>query len=389
MCDNFGSRMKHPSAAALTARFGHVRAALARERLDALVLVHLPNVQYLTGFGGSAAILVVGEQGARFITDGRYTTEARETLIPGCPGLELVAVDPSYDETLARVLESHHRGARVGIEASHMTVGRHGWLTARLAGACELVPVDRVVEAVRLVKDAFELEVFREAAAMLDDVVHDVFAVARAGQREIELAAEIDYRIKRRGFSKTSFDTIVASGPNAALPHARPGERALEPGDLVVLDFGGVHRGYCVDLTRTVSVGDAGDAARQMFAAVEAAHAAAIARVRAGVLASEVDDAARRALEAQGLGPAFSHSTGHGLGLEIHEEPRVGPVRPGTGAQQMSRDERLAAGMVITIEPGVYVPGRGGVRIEDDVLVTDEGCVVLTQAPRGLYVVRR
>ncbi len=381
--------MKHPSADALAARFAHVQAALVRERLDALVLVHLPNVQYLTGFGGSAAILVVSGGVSRFITDGRYTTEVRESVLPGCPGLELVGVDPSYDETLARVLEAHHRGARVGIEGSHLTVSRHGWLAGRLGGAVELVAVDRVVEACRLVKDAFEIEIFREAAAMLDDVVHDVFAVARAGQREIELAAEIDYRIKRRGFSKTSFDTIVASGPHAALPHARPGDRALEHGDLVVLDFGGVHRGYCVDLTRTVSVGEPTAAARRLYAAVEAAHAAGIARVRAGVLASEVDDAARRVLEGEGLGAAFSHSTGHGLGLEIHEEPRVGPVRPGTGAQQMSRDERLAPGMVITIEPGVYVPGEGGVRIEDDVLVTGDGCVVLTQAPRELYVVRR
>jgi Xaa-Pro aminopeptidase len=216
-----------------------------------------------------------------------------------------------------------------------------------------------------------------------------VFAVVREGQRELELAAEIDYRLKRRGFARPSFDTIVASGPNAALPHARPGERALQAGDLVVLDFGGVLDGYCVDLTRTVCIDPPSDESRRIYAAVTEAQWASIGRVRPGVLASDVDDAARRVLEARGFGTMFPHSTGHGLGLEIHEEPRVGPIRAGTGAQQMTRDERLAAGMVMTIEPGAYVPGVGGVRIEDDVLVTGEGCVVLTQAPRELFVVRR
>ncbi len=383
--------MRCPPPDALRARLGQIRAALERECLDALVLVHLPNVHYLTGFGGTAAIVVLTGEGLRFITDGRYTSEVRETLAPGCPGLELVPVEPTYDETLARLLEGLP-GRRVGVEASHMTVGRFTWLANRLSSVpdpCQLVAVDRLVEEARITKDAFELEVFGRAARMLDEVVQDVFAAVRAGQRELELAAEIDYRLKRRGFSRSAFDTIVASGPNSALPHARPGERVLQAGDPVVLDFGGVLDGYCVDLTRTVSIGEPGDGFRRLYTAVTEAHGAAIAKVRGGALASEVDEAARRTLESRGLGPAFSHSTGHGLGLEIHEEPRIGPVRPGTGAQQMARDERLRPGMVVTIEPGVYVPGEGGVRLEDDVLVTEDGCIVLTQAPRELYVVRR
>jgi Xaa-Pro aminopeptidase len=383
--------MRYPSTDALRARCRRVRETIRQECLDALVLVHLPNVRYLTAFGGSSAILVVTPDRLLFVTDGRYATEVEQSLQPNHPDLDLVPVDPSYDETLARILD-RLPGGRVGIEAGYMTVGRFTWLTKRLPtarGACQMVPVDRIVEAARLVKDDFEQSVFHDAAAMLDDVVHDVFAVVREGQRECELAAEIDYRLRRRGFERPSFDTIVASGPNAALPHARPGERVLHAGDLVVLDFGGVLNGYCVDLTRTVCLGPPSDECHRIYMAVAEAQLASIGRVRSGVLASDVDDAARRVLEAHGFGAMFPHSTGHGLGLEIHEEPRVGPIRAGTGAQQMTRDERLTAGMVMTIEPGAYVPGVGGVRIEDDVLVTDEGCVVLTQAPRELFVVRR
>lgn len=383
--------MRHPTTDDLRARHGRVRAALAHDRLDALVLVHLPNVRYLTGFDGSAAVVVLTPDRLVFVTDGRYLTHVQQSIEPNCPGLSLVPVEPSYDETLARVLEGLP-AARIGVEAGHMTVGRYAWLTERLGGgspARELVPVDRVVEAARLVKDAFEQAVFREAAALLDAVVHDVFAAIRGGQRELELAAEIDYRLKRRGFERPSFDTIVASGPNSALPHAVPGDRVLAAGDLVVLDFGGVLDGYCVDLSRTASIGDPSEEAVRIFSAVDEAQRASIARVGPGVLASDVDDAARRVLEARGFGARFPHSTGHGLGIEIHEEPRLGPIRAGTGAQQMSRDEPLAPGMVVTIEPGAYVPGVGGVRIEDDVLVTREGSVVLTQAPRELFVVRR
>lgn len=383
--------MPYPSPDALIARHGHVRAALGREGLDALVLTHLPNVRYLTGFGGSAAFAVVGRDEVVFATDARYADEVARTVLPRCPGLRFVAVDPSYDEALAGVLGGLP-GARVGVEAGHLAVGRFRWLETRLnqlPNACTLVPVDRLVESVRIVKDAGEIGVFRAAAARLDEVVHDVLASARAGETEADLAADIDCLLRRRGFERPAFDTIVASGPQAALPHARPGSRRLTPGDLVILDFGGVLDGYCVDISRTIVIGDAGEEASAWYAAVADAQDAALAAVGPGVLASDVDAAARAVLEARGLGAQFLHATGHGLGLEVHEEPRLGPIRPGTGTPAMTRDERLAPGMVITIEPGVYVPARGGVRLEDDVLVTDSGCVVLTQAPRELYRVKR
>jgi Xaa-Pro aminopeptidase len=196
-----------------------------------------------------------------------------------------------------------------------------------------------------------------------------------AGRSEREIAADIDTALRRAGFERPAFETIVASGPNSALPHARPTGRALEPGEGVVLDFGGVYDGYCVDITRTLQTGPTSAGFRRIFAAVAEAHAAALAAVRPGVLTSEIDAAARAVLGRHGLGEAFGHGTGHGLGLEVHEEPRI------TNAAAANPDVVVEPGMVFTIEPGAYVPGVGGVRIEDDVLVLEAGAEVLTDVP--------
>ncbi len=365
---------------------------MAAAGVDALILLHLPNVRYVTGFTGSTAIVVLTPEELVFITDGRYTTTIDTVVGPNCPGLRLVKVDPTYDATLARVLRESGAGP-VGFESAHMTVKRFEWLRSALgdaggAGGPRLIPVDRVVEALRVVKDAAEQETFRKAGALLDAVAADVLNTVRAGWRESDLAAEIDYKLRRGGFEKPSFDTIVASGPHAALPHARPDDRVLASGDLVVLDFGGVYDGYCVDLTRTVCVGEPSPEARRLYAAVAEAQLAGVSAVRPGAPVTDVDEAARGVLERHGLGPAFSHATGHGLGLEIHEEPRVGPRRADIpGVPPAGTDLMLAPGVVITVEPGAYVPGLGGVRIEDDVLVTGEGVEWLTRVPRELRVV--
>jgi len=200
----------------------------------------------------------------------------------------------------------------------------------------------------------------------------------RAGTVERHVAGVIEAAMRDAGYERTAFDTIVASGPHSAMPHYRAGGRVLTPGDLVVLDFGGVLDGYCCDLTRTVSIGEPSRAARQLYDAVRDAHAAAVAAVRPGIDASDVDAAARNVLTSRGLGEAFGHGTGHGLGLDVHEEPRVG--KPRADLPSIT----LAAGMVFTIEPGAYLAGFGGVRIEDDVLVTETGCDVLTHVPREL-----
>lgn len=376
----------------LQARHVRARASMAAAGVDALILLHLPNVRYLTGFTGSTAIVVLTPAELVFITDGRYTTTIETVVGPRCPGLRLVTVDPTYDATLARILRESGTGP-VGFESAHMTVKRFDWLRSALgdaAGAARppLTPVDRVIEALRIVKDAAEQETFRQAGALLDAVAADVLTTARAGLRESDLAAEIDYKLRRGGFEKPSFDTIVASGPHAAMPHARPDDRVLASGDLVVLDFGGVYDGYCVDLTRTVCVGEPSPEARRLYAVVAEAQLAGVGAVRPGAPVTDVDEAARGVLERHGFGPAFSHATGHGLGLEIHEEPRVGPRRADIpGVPPAGTDLILEPGVVITVEPGAYVPGLGGVRIEDDVLVTRDGVEWLTRVPRELRVV--
>ena len=370
-------------------RLVRARAALRGWRLDALVVSHLPNIRYLTGFTGSAGLLVIGTAESTLIIDFRYATAAR-ALIASQPDLaahlRLLVSANGFDETLVEVLKGG--GARrIGIEGAHMPVGRFNRLSSSLAAAAPtplqspdacpaLVPTERAIESWRMVKDAGEIAILREAGRRIGGLVPEVLALARAGRAEVEVAGDIDQALRRAGFERPAFETIVASGPNSALPHARPTERTLREGDGVVLDFGGVYDGYCVDLTRTLQLGDAGPEFRRLFAAVAEAQQAAISAVRPGTLASAVDGEARRALGRYNLAEAFGHATGHGLGLEVHEDPRVG--KPANGLP----DTVLEPGMVVTIEPGAYVEGVGGVRIEDDVLVTDRGCEVLT-AGRG------
>jgi Xaa-Pro aminopeptidase len=357
---------------------------MVERSLDALVVTSLPNVLYLTNFEGSSAIAVLTADRLIFITDFRYVSALSDTrgAAEECPGLELITVAGSYDATLATVL-SAMGSARVGFEAPHLSVSRHAWLQTTLGGvhaAPKLIPTEAIVERARVRKDGYELTVLREAARRLSVVAADVFGEIRRGRTEREIALAVDWRIRRAGFDRTSFETIVASGPNAALPHARPSERRLIEGDLVVLDFGGVYDSYCVDLTRTVSVGPASARTRDVYGAVLRAHDLAIAAVWPGQSRFAIDAAARQALGREGLAEAFGHGTGHGLGIEIHEDPRIVGRRPDVD----HGEEALAAGMVFTIEPGAYLPGWGGVRIEDDVLVTDKGVELLTHVTTEL-----
>ncbi len=370
--------MSHAPSDALDARHRTVRQGCRAAKLDALVVTSLPNVTYLSNFTGSAAIVVITADRFFFVTDFRYLTAVTESqrTASACPSLELVRVAGSYDVTLATLLKSMP-DARVGFEAAHLTVSRHDWLAAALADtSVALVPALGIVEQARIRKDGYERRTLETAAAMLAELVPDAIAEVRPGRSERETAFGIDARIHRAGFERTAFETIVAAGPNGALPHAHPGERTIREGDLVVLDFGGVYDSYCVDLTRTVSVGAADSRTRDVYSAVLAAHDRAIQAVRPGASRFAVDAAARDELTRRGFGDAFGHGTGHGLGIEVHEEPRVGQRRPDVDTSE----EALAPDMVFTIEPGVYLPDWGGVRIEDDVLVTGDGVKVLTNA---------
>jgi len=362
-------------------RLGALHLSSHDEGLAGTVVSNPTNLRYLVGFAGSTALLVAADAGDWLVTDGRYDAAVREAVAAErMAPVQVERVELRYDLTLAGLIA--RLGLRqVGFDAGHVTVATlETWRRATSTAGVDWRATEGVVERLRLVKDEQEIAVFRRAGPALADVARHLGLWVRAGRTEREVAKDIDAAIERAGFSGPAFPTIVASGPNSALPHARPGDRRLAAGDLVVLDFGGVLDGYCVDLTRMAGIRPVGSNAAAIVTAVQSAHRAALGAVRPGVQGVEVDRAARAALEALGLGPAFLHGTGHGLGLEVHEAPRLS--RTGTGAA-----DRLDAGTVCTIEPGAYVEGLGGARLEDDVLVTAAGYEVLTEAPRDLLVV--
>jgi Xaa-Pro aminopeptidase len=361
---------------------------MSEQSLDALVITALPNVLYLTNFGGSSGIVVLTADRLLFITDFRYVAQIADTrgTPHECPGLDLVSVESSYDVTLAEQLGAI-AAPRVGFEAANLSVARHRWLSNALSAKTpipELIATEGLVERARVRKDLHEVAVLREAARRLSTVATAMVDDVRAGRSEREVAMAIDWRIRDAGFERSAFETIVASGPNAALPHARPGERKLAEGDLVVLDFGGVYDSYCVDLTRTVALGRASARAREVYDAVLTAHDLAIAAVKPGISRFAVDGAARESLARAGMAEAFGHGTGHGLGIEVHEEPRISRRRHGVDADVAGDQDLVTPGMVFTIEPGAYFPGWSGVRIEDDVLVTDDGVELLTRVTTDL-----
>ena len=365
----------------LHARFTAVKAALAARHVDALLVTSLPNIAYLTGFFASAGAAVVTREHLVLIGDGRYA-DALALRARECAFLQtrLLPTGAGYDETIIDVLASL-RGARVGVEAPHLPLSRYNFVVRALIASGwpePLVPLDGMVEACRVRKDRWEMERLRDGAARLSDVAKCILPKALAGRTESDVAADIESELRRAGFERPAFDTIVASGPNAARPHARASGRRIEPGELVVLDFGGVLDGYCTDLTRTVIAGGGGERERRLIEQVIDAQAAAFAAVRPGGPPEAVDAAARNFLTRHGVGDAFTHGTGHGLGLEVHEAPRLSPARP------THAEPPLAAGMVMTLEPGAYFSGWGGVRIEDDVLVTKDGAEWLTDVPRTL-----
>ena len=362
------------------ARHARLRENLRAESLDALIVTSLPNIAYLTGLFASAAVVVVAHDRVVLIVDGRYaaTAKARQQQLLGAIDVVTVPASGSYDETVATVVGTFANG-RVGFDDSHMTVRQHRDLLSRVGAIdskIEMTAATGMVERCRVVKDAWELQTLRDAGGRLSDAAKCIIPKALAGQLERQVAAGIDAELRRVGFEKPAFDTIVAAGPNSAVPHYRAGHRSLKTGDLVILDFGGMLNGYAVDMTRTVVVGGVRPRQRRLLEHVAAAQAAAFAAIAIGRAATDIDGAARGVLAREGLGDAFSHGTGHGLGLEVHERPRLAKYRPELPA------EPLAAGMVFTLEPGAYLEGWGGARIEDDVVVTGGGPEWLTDAPR-------
>jgi len=344
----------------------------------ALIVSTPTNLLYLCGFAGSQGVLVLSANARWLMLDGRYEQATREAVAAGEVGpVEVKPVPSRFDQALADACASLPAG-EIAFEGDHVTVSTlTGWQTAIPGRA--FAATSGLIEKLRIVKDAYELHAIRRACGLTSDVARHLASWVAEGRTERQVASDIDAALARAGCTSLAFPTIVASGPNSAHPHARPTDRRLTKGDLVVLDFGGVLDGYCGDLTRMAGVGQIEANARSLVDAVRSAQAAAIAAVRAGSLGSDVDAAARQVLTSKGLGDAFVHATGHGLGLDVHEAPRLG--------RDTASPVRLDAGMVCTIEPGAYVEGLGGARLEDDVLVTAEGCEVLTEAPIELLIV--
>ena len=368
-----------------------LRELLAKTRFDVLLVSHLPNIRYLCGFTGSAGFLLVEESASTFFTDVRYDTQAHDEVKAAKVVVARKSVLPSIAEWLSK-RRKRARDHNLAIEAEHCTVADKKRLKDLLPAGARLRDAAAVVERLRMVKDADELERIRAAVqlgAQLFDRALQVLrhglnkdglskhGVSNNGVTEVEVAAEMELAARQAGAEQMSFETIVASGPRSALPHGRASDQPIKPGAFVVCDFGVILRGYCSDQTRTVWAGDVPKEARDVYEAVREAQLAAVEAVRPGTSVGEIDAAARKVLRKAGLGRYFTHSTGHGVGLEIHEAPRVAA----------GQKEVLQPGMVITIEPGVYFPGKWGVRIEDMVAVTASGCEVLTPTSKDFLAV--
>ncbi|MFH1080689.1 MAG: Xaa-Pro peptidase family protein [Pseudomonadota bacterium] len=351
-------------------RLQRIRERLPLWSVQALLFLDMKNIRYLTGFTGSDGALYVGPDCRVLLVDGRYITQARGEA----GGFEVHQYQNKMDG-LVDVISRH--GCRiVGFEAETMTVATWTAVKERLPGLT-FRPLQEELETLRAVKDEEEIARIREAAVIASQALHVVLERVKPGMTEREIAADLDDAIRRGGAQEVSFPTIVASGANSALPHARPQDRMVRPGDLLTIDFGAVFEGYHSDETCTFALGRADAKQEQVYQVVKEAHDRAIRAVRAGVSCQAIDSAARSWIEAQGLSKAFTHGTGHGVGLDVHEYPRLAPQSQAV----------LEAGMVVTVEPGVYLPDLWGVRIEDLVVVRRDGCAMLSKISKEFSII--
>jgi Xaa-Pro aminopeptidase len=362
---------------AVTGRLAALRGLFDEHEIDALVVTTLANIRYLTGFSGSAGVLTVTRDAALLTTDGRYRTQSAEQLekAGAAAQVEITIGSVSAQRDAAQKILDTPDVRRVGLEADNITwSGQRVW--ADLVHAERLVATSNAVEALRERKDAAEIARMERAAAIADAALFDTLPLMSQGVSEEHFALELDTAMRRRGAESTAFDTIVAAGENSAKPHHRPGGRRIEQGDPVVVDFGATFEGYRSDMTRTFCVGTdpEGELAR-IFEVVRTSQAAGAQAVRPGISAKEVDDVCRRVIAEAGWAERFEHGTGHGVGLDIHEAPTVSQL--GTAI--------LAPGFVVTVEPGVYVPGHGGVRVEDTLVVTEDGARPLTRFTKDIH----
>ena len=354
------------------ARQERLRALMESRGVPFILVTHLPNIRYLTGFTGSAGILLVGPRAGNLWVDPRYTLQAREQA----EGIEVIEEKQGILKGAAIWLKKN--GVRAAtFEASTLTYAQFDQIRKEAGEILHLKPAGDLIEELRIVKDRGEIEAIRRAGKVTAEVFTELLPQIRPGLVEQDLAAEIEFRMRKKGAEGAAFETIVASGPRSAYPHARPSSKALQECELVIFDLGAILSGYAADMTRTVYLGEPTRRVRSLYSAVLKSQEGAIRSVQDSTPTGEVDSAARRILAKHGLVRYFTHSTGHGVGLEIHERPRLGK----------GETTCLRSGSVVTVEPGVYLEGFGGIRIEDTVLVGPDGPEVLTPASKECWVI--
>ncbi|WP_439644829.1 M24 family metallopeptidase [Aneurinibacillus tyrosinisolvens] len=354
----------------MTAKINAIRKQLDAHNIDGLLVTNAYNRRYTTGFTGSSGYCLITEQGAELITDFRYVEQAAQQA----EGFDVIRHEADIVETVAARVKQYGV-KKLGFEKNHVTYALFERLEA-LNPNVELVPVSSIIEELRLLKTPDEVAIIKEAAAIADNTFTHILSFIKPGMTELQVANEMEFHMRSQGASSSSFDTIVASGLRSALPHGVASEKAIEKGDMITLDFGAYYKGYCSDITRTIAVGEPGDKLKEIYNVVLKAQLNGVQHMKAGLTGIQADALTRDIIKEAGYGEYFGHSTGHGIGLEVHEGP----------ALSMRGNQILAPGMMVTVEPGIYIEGTGGVRIEDDVLITEDGCEIITKSPKELIV---
>ncbi|MEN6461958.1 MAG: Xaa-Pro peptidase family protein [Syntrophomonas sp.] len=345
-----------------------LRGVMQQKEVDAFLITKPENIRYLSGFtGGMDGRLVVTDNQQYLLTDSRYWEQASIES----PQWELVKETTPGIDLLVDLVSKYKK---LALESQHMTIESFRQLEARFEN--QLYLLSDIIEGLRTVKDETELNLLRRAAEISDEVFEDICQYIKVGLTERQIANRVVYLLKQKGCQKESFDTIAVSGPNAALPHGQPGDRILIDGDMLTLDFGGFYQGYAGDMTRTVIIGNGSQYLKDNYMRLLEAQQLGVSNVRSGMAGQEVDKLVRECLQKHSLDIYFAHSTGHGVGLEIHENPRL----------SRSSKSILEENMVVTVEPGIYIPGWGGIRIEDTVIVKNGGCEVITHSDKGLII---
>ena len=352
-------------------RIEQVRNTFKDHKIDAFLITSSTNRRYMTGFTGTAGIALITENEALFITDFRYVDQASEQ----CEGYTIVKHEGAIAEAISA--ELRRLGVkRLAFEQEHVTFINYRLFQEKFEGI-ELVPVSGVIEKIRMIKDEEEISLIRQAVAIVDHTYEHILKFVKPGMREIDVANELEFHMRKQGASGSSFSIIVASGYRSAFPHGVASEKIIEQGDFVTLDFGAIYKGYISDMTRTFAMGEPNDKLKEIYDVCLQAQLLGVEQIKAGITGKQADAICRDYISSKGYGEYFGHSTGHAIGLDVHEAPGL----------SIKTEVVLEPGMVVTVEPGIYLPGIGGVRIEDDIVITATGNEILTQSNKELLII--